>query len=214
VIARWMSHAARRPKLPSRNAGVQLTPAATTFVRLTGGCGVELRRRRTASCATPGKSLGTSAEAHGRFGRVLCPGKSCPGEANPRWVLRILSNRTARLFFESRSAPNRLSRTRLVYSPPESGRTCVPALARLGSKQSKGRDSCDSARPRQQLELVAWSLQGRPRPLCSRRPSGLRLPLDRLPPKVSTVLSIERNGDAITVFIPLVQQPFLNCFRD
>ena len=57
-----------------------------------------------------------------------------------------------------------------------------------------------------------WSLRKDARVLSEAEgPSGLRLPLNRLPPSVPRrALSIERNGDAIAIFIPpLLQKPFL-----
>ena len=57
-----------------------------------------------------------------------------------------------------------------------------------------------------------WSLPKDARVLSEAEgPSGLRLPLNRLPPSVPRrALSIERNGDAIAIFIPpLLQKPFL-----
>ena len=58
----------------------------------------------------------------------------------------------------------------------------------------------------------SWSIQKGARVLSEAEgPSGLRLPLNRLPPSVPRrALSIERNGDAIAIFIPpLLQKPFL-----
>ena len=57
-----------------------------------------------------------------------------------------------------------------------------------------------------------WSLPKDARVLSEAEgPSGLRLPLNRLPPSVPRrALSMERNGDAIAIFIPpLLQKPFL-----
>ena len=219
MIARWMSQAANRAEAAFRKRGVQLTlggeptfvpvnpegaewnydAVGPTKLRYAWKVAGNLQRRRMADSAV-----------------FFCPGKSYPGEVNPRWVLRILSNRDGTPLFRK---PERAESLR----PNAAGLLAAGIRAHLGVP-AHWLSFKDPSNPKAEILAIPldhdgskwssspWSLSKDARVLSAADgPSGLRLPLDRLPPKVPRrALSIERNGDAIAIFIPpLVQQPFL-----
>jgi uncharacterized protein (DUF2126 family) len=146
----------------------------------------------------------------------FCPGKSYPGEVNPRWVLRILANRDG---------------TPLLQLP-KLGATIKEGGVRLlaeGIRKGLGLPAhwlrfADPRDPRAEIlamlidyddggwHSAPWSLSKDLRVLVEAEgPSGLRLPLNRLPPSIPRrALCIEKKGEAVGLFVPpLLQKPFL-----
>jgi uncharacterized protein (DUF2126 family) len=146
----------------------------------------------------------------------FCPGKSYPGEVNPRWALRILANRDG---------------TPLLQLP-KPGATIKEGGVRLlaeGIRKRLGLPAhwlrfADPRDPRAEIlamlidyddsgwHSAPWSLSKDLRVLVEAEgPSGLRLPLNRLPPSIPRrALCIEKKGEAVGLFVPpLLQKPFL-----
>ncbi len=146
----------------------------------------------------------------------FCPGKSYPGEVNPRWIVRILASRDGTPLFRSpkQTEPLKQNAVRQLAEGIR-GRLGLPA---------RWLQFLDPTNPSAEILAMPidydddrwrsspWSLPKDARVLSEAEgPSGLRLPLNRLPPSVPRrALSMERNGDAIAIFIPpLLQKPFL-----
>jgi uncharacterized protein (DUF2126 family) len=146
----------------------------------------------------------------------FCPGKSYPGEVNPRWIVRILASRDGTPLFRlpKQTGPLKQNAVRQLAEGIR-GRLGLPA---------RWLQFLDPTNPSAEILAMPidydddrwrsspWSLPKDARVLSEAEgPSGLRLPLNRLPPSVPRrALSMERNGDAIAIFIPpLLQKPFL-----
>lgn len=146
------------------------------------------------------------------------PGKSYPGEVNPRWAIRILANRDGSGLFRphAKTAPTAASlaafRTAVakgldvpslwkLLPDPLDRKNRVWAIV-LGDK--KGRWSAHKW-PRGRLPLT--TAQG---------PAGLRLPLHTLAKSVPRrALSIEWNDDGLAIFLPpVLQEPFLQLLKE
>ncbi|HEY5792601.1 MAG TPA: transglutaminase family protein, partial [Chthoniobacterales bacterium] len=145
-----------------------------------------------------------------------CPGKSYPGEVNPRWVIKLLANRNGTPLYRS-PVRGRTPTTQtlqqfadgicktlgvpshwLALSDPQNPRTEVLAMP-LDHDKAIWR----SAR---------WPLEKKSRVLSEAEgPAGLRLPLNLLPPSLPRrALTVERTGNTIAIFFPpLLQKPFL-----
>ena len=219
MIARWMSHAARRAEAAFKKHGVQLTLGGEpTFVPVNPeGAEWNYDAVGPTKLRYAWKVAGNLQRRHMADSAVFfCPGKSYPGEVNPRWALRILSNRDGTPLFRK---PERAE----SLKPNAAGLFAAGIRAHLGVP-AHWLSFKDPSNPKAEILAIPldhdgsswnsspWSLSKDARVLSAADgPSGLRLPLDRLPPKVPRrALSIERNGDAIAIFIPpLVQQPFL-----
>jgi uncharacterized protein (DUF2126 family) len=219
MIARWMHQAAAHAEAIFRKHGVQLTLGGEpTYVPINPD-GAEW------SYAAVGPTkLGYAWKVaenllNGRLtgsASFFCPGKSYPGEVNPRWVVRILANRDGTPLF----------RLPAHTKPPAHDavwRLAEGICKRLGLPRHWLRFT-DGINPG--VEILAmpidysdsrwqssrWMLAKEVRVLSEAEgPSGLRLPLHRLPASVPRrALCIERNGDAIAIFIPpLFQKAFL-----
>lgn len=141
------------------------------------------------------------------------PGKSYPGELNPRWAIRLLANRDGSPIFRPRSnaAP--------AKSQLANFRKLVAAGLDAGAKWESLSDPLDPDNavwaflvddidgkwktfrwPAEKLELT--SAQG---------PAGLRLPLHVLPPEIPRrALTLELKGKRLSIFMPpLLQAPFV-----
>src|SRR6476619_7815587 len=96
MIARWMDQAASRAETIFAQHGVQLTLGGEpTYVPINPE-GPEW----TYAAVGPAKlayawKIADNLLRHQMVGSAafFCPGKSYPGEVNPRWVVRILANR-------------------------------------------------------------------------------------------------------------------------
>lgn len=146
----------------------------------------------------------------------FCPGKSYPGEVNPRWILRILANRDGTPLFRVQKQSEPLQQDAI-------SQLAEGIRERLGLRARWVR-FMDPTNPGAEILAMPidydddrwrssrWSLPKDARVLSEAEgPSGLRLPLNRLPPSVPRrALSIERDGDAVALFIPpLLQKPFI-----
>jgi uncharacterized protein (DUF2126 family) len=152
---------------------------------------------------------------------LYSPGKSYPGEVNPRWVVNVLANRDG---------------TRIVPLPLESRPTTRPTAETLDAFQTqlaaalkiptdgwvRARDPLDRRRPAAVLPLDhngkrwitdRWKMPNRRAGLTllpAEGPAGLRLPLNLLAPEaLRRALTIELRDDALHLFLPpLLQAPF------
>ena len=150
---------------------------------------------------------------------VFSPGKSYPGEVNPRWVVNVLANRDGRPFAPGVPAGSK---------PPSPARALdrlKTALAkRLRLPAANWMSARDPAHAKQHTAVLPldhsgkrwiserWKLPGRRQTLeliNADGPAGLRLPLDQLPPKaLRRALTLEAREDALHLFLPpLLQQP-------
>ncbi len=143
----------------------------------------------------------------------FCPGKSYPGEVNPRWALRIIANRDGSPVFQyseeaSTKHPSSLSGFRSGF---------CRALG-VGNHWVKFAEADKSRGEAWALPLDhdgedwvsgEWPIPERDRVLSAAEgPAGLRLPLHTIPePLAKRVLSIERKGTHIAIFVPPLLQP-------
>jgi uncharacterized protein (DUF2126 family) len=219
MIARWMDQAARRAEAIFRKHDVQLTLGGEpTYVPINPE-GPEWHyaavgpTKLAYAWKVAENLLGSRMAGSAPF---FCPGKSYPGEVNPRWVVRILANRDG---------------TPLFRRPEPSGQLKPDAAQRLagGICEALGiarhwLQFTDPGNPAAEILAMPidfddagwrssrWAIAKPFRVLSEAEgPTGLRLPLHRLPPSVPRrAISIERNGDAIAIFVPpLLQKPFL-----
>jgi len=145
------------------------------------------------------------------------PGKSYPGEVNPRWAIRILANRDGSALFrpQPKKAPSPASLAAFrsavangldvlplwkILPDPTDRRNRVWAIV-LGEKNGRW-----TAHKWPDKRLVLTTAQG---------PAGLRLPLHSLPKAAPRrALTIEWNEDGLALFLPPVfQSPFLHLLR-
>lgn len=141
------------------------------------------------------------------------PGKSYPGELNPRWAIRILANRDGSPIFRPRS------KTAPMKSSLEKFRRRIAAELGVASAWKSLPDPLDSRN-------LAWALlvdeqegvwnsfawPGEKLALTSAHgPAGLRLPLHVLPQETPRrALTMEWNGDRLAIFLPpVLQGPFV-----
>lgn len=142
------------------------------------------------------------------------PGKSYPGELNPRWAIRLIKNRNGRPVLRRRSkrkpdlvalaAFRRLVRGGLgvkhrwkrLRDSLHRGRRVWALLL----DESEGKWS-SSPWPAENLELTT-----------AEGPAGLRLPFHRLDPKIPRrALTMEWDGTVLSLFLPpVLQRPFLS----
>ena len=142
------------------------------------------------------------------------PGKSYPGELNPRWAIRILSNRDGSPIFRPRSkaAPTKSSLAhfqKLVAAGLEvdaKWKSFSDPLDHGNAAWALVIDEADGewksfAWPMEKLELTA--AQG---------PAGLRLPLHVLPLETPRrALTLEWKGNRLSIFLPpVLQVPFVS----
>jgi len=142
------------------------------------------------------------------------PGKSYPGEINPRWAIRILANRDGSPIFHPRSnaAPSKASL--------EVFRRHVAAELGVAARWKSLPDPLDRANRTWSLlidaidgkwESFAWPGK-EPLALTSAQgPAGLRLPLHVLPPEVpARALTLEWKDERLCIFMPpVLQAPFV-----
>ena len=161
------------------------------------------------------RKLATTLLRHHMKGGVdfFSPGKSYPGELNPRWAIRILANRDGSRIFRPRSnaAPTKSSLAvfrKLVAAGlgvdakwkllPDPLDPATQAWALLVDENDGRWESF--AWPREKLALT--SAQG---------PAGLRLPLHVLAPEIPRrALTLEWKGSRLSIFMPpVLQVPFV-----
>jgi uncharacterized protein (DUF2126 family) len=219
MIADWMDQAASRAEAIFEKHGVQLTLGGEpTFVPVNPE-GAEwnyaaVGPTKLGYAWKVAENLLQSRMAGSAV--FFCPGKTYPGEVNPRWILRILANRDGTPLFQlpKRTEPLKQGAVRLL----------ADGIRGFLGVSAHWLQFLDPSNPSAEILAMPidyddagwrssrWSLLKDARVLSEAEgPSGLRLPLNRLPPSVPRrALSIERNGDAIAIFIPpLLQKPFL-----
>ena len=143
----------------------------------------------------------------------FCPGKSYPGELNPRWAIRILANRDGTPIVRQRIG-SAATKTSLAQF-----RIGIARGLGTGKKWKRLPDPLD---PDSEVWAVlvdeedgqwkssAWP-SGRLQLTSAQGPAGLRLPLHVLPPQVpKRALTLELKGKHLAIFMPpLHQKPFV-----
>jgi uncharacterized protein (DUF2126 family) len=150
-----------------------------------------------------------------------CPGKSYPGEANPRWMLCLLWNRDGSPLVRALNGDGRRGKKRPAL-PAALAAMRRELLRRLKLARGwlRGRDPLDAKRLVWILPLdhdgrrfvsEEWGIGREIELLRVEGPAGLRLPLAALPASVSRrAMTIEARGDELEIFLPpLLQRPFL-----
>ena len=144
---------------------------------------------------------------------IFSPGKSYPGEGDPRWAIRILANRDGSPLVRPRSGspPTKTSLARIrKFVVSDLG--VENHWARLADPSDPGSESwallideCDG-----EWTSFPWP-SGAHKLSTARGPAGLRLPLHVLPPEIPRrALTLEWTGRRLAVFLPpLLQQPFV-----
>ncbi len=145
-----------------------------------------------------------------------CPGKSYPGEVNPRWALALVWNRDGSPLVPALAKPQGKT------SPKRVADFRVQLLKRLGLKTGwlRAIDPDDDDRGVWVLPLdhedgvfisEDWALGTELTLLRTDGPAGLRLPLHDLPPDARRrALTVEQGDDALHLFLPpLTQHGFL-----
>lgn len=162
------------------------------------------------------RKMATTLLRHDLKGGVdfFSPGKSYPGELNPRWAIRILANRDGSPIFRPRShaAPTRASL--------EVFRRQVATGLGVGSKWKSLPDPLDRTNLAWALLLdeqegkwksFAWPVE-KPALTSAQGPAGLRLPLHVLPPEIpGRALTVEWKDGRLYIFMPPIRQaPFVD----
>jgi uncharacterized protein (DUF2126 family) len=143
------------------------------------------------------------------------PGKSYPGEINPRWALRLLRRRDGKSLFDAPASHKRTA--------PRQCRAFLAGLLGRLAVAGSWIELADPLRPNGCAWVLpldfadgrwissTWRLNKPDRSLTAAEgPAGLRLPLHRLPQKVTRrALVVEILHGALCIFFPpLVQEPF------
>ena len=213
----WMLQVSRRCGNIFAKAGVEMTLGGEpTFVPVKP-VGAEW----THSAVGPTKlwhaqKLATYLLRHHLQGGVdfFSPGKSYPGELNPRWAIRILANRDGSPIFRprSRAAPTKSSLANF--------RKLVAAGLGVAAKWKPFSDPLDPGNSAWALlvdgvdggwKSFAWPTETLA--LASAHgPAGLRLPLHVLPPDIPRrALALEWKGGRLSIFMPpVLQAPFVS----
>jgi len=141
------------------------------------------------------------------------PGKSYPGEVNPRWAIRVLANRDGSPVFGRRARGNPTVRSLGAF------RDFVVRELKLAAGWSQMRDS---RQPRKRVWALLLDQAGgkwkafqwpadRLELTAAEGPAGLRLPFQILKSTIPRrALTIEWTGKRLAIFMPpFLQQPFL-----
>ena len=153
---------------------------------------------------------------------IYSPGKSYPGELNPRWAINLLWNSDGSVF-----APALAKAARATRVPEEISIAIFTEELLRGLKLPAGwlhaTDPLEPERIVRVLPLdhdgkrfasVHWAIGDRIELLRADGPAGLRLPLDSLPGDVSRrALTIEVKDGQLHIFLPPLLQPaFIRLF--
>ncbi len=153
---------------------------------------------------------------------VFSPGKSYPGETNPRWVVNLLANRDGSPIAQRAEAPRKTG-----ASQRDARKAFTALLADLAADLGFAPDAwTDAVDPQDSKSLVAvlpldhdgekwiterWKLPSRRKNLLlinAEGPAGLRLPLDQLPLEaLRRALTVELRDGTQRVFLPPLLQP-------
>jgi len=146
------------------------------------------------------------------------PGKSYPGEVNPRWAIRLLANRDGTPIFRSRprTAPTAASLRRFRQAVAD-GLKVLPRWAPLKDPRDKSNRAWALLLDEEEGEWTSYSWPDKPLSLTEAPGSaGLRLPLHLLEEGVPRrALTVEWQGDHVGIFLPPFQQgPFLRMLKE
>jgi uncharacterized protein (DUF2126 family) len=143
-----------------------------------------------------------------------CPGKSYPGEINPRWTITLLWNRDGSPLVPGLTQPGK-------DAPSAKGANAFrrDLTRRLGAK-ARWLRAVDPYTPRRwawvlpldhengQFVSVDWQLGSKLELLRTDGPAGLRLPLALVPPGVCRrALTVELRDGVLHIFLPPLLQP-------
>ena len=151
------------------------------------------------------------------------PGKSYPGEGNPRWALNLVWNRDGKALVPSLAEP--LPKKAASVKGIETFKSTLLHSLKIKAAWLRAADPLTPRRPAWVLPLdhdgkkfrsADWSLGKKITLLQTEGPAGLRLPLNLLPDDISKrALTIEVRDDQFHVFLPpLLQKPFLILLND
>ena len=160
------------------------------------------------------KLAGTLLRHHLKGGvDFFSPGKSYPGELDPRWAIRILANRDGSPIFRPRSKAAPTESSLAIF------RRIVAAGLDADAKWKRFSDPLDPGNSAWALLVDecegGWKTGGWPPGklglTSARGPAGLRLPLHLLPPDIPRrALTLEWKGNRLSIFMPpLLQAPFV-----
>lgn len=146
---------------------------------------------------------------------IYSPGKTYPGEMNPRWAIHLLWRRNGMPLWPGSKSSRPMSRAAI-----ELFKKRLLGGLRVKARWLRGIDPLDKSRPVWILPLdhdgrrfvsQDWALGGRVELLRAEGAAGLRLPLDSLPAEASRrALTFEVREEDMHVFVPpLLQTAFL-----
>ena len=143
----------------------------------------------------------------------FCPGKSYPGEVNPRWAIRLIVNRDGSSIFRPRAKAIPTGKSIAAFrrilldklSLPDDWQLLRDPLARTSRVWALVLDEAEGL-----WKSFAWP-KGPHRLSSAEGPAGLRLPLHVLPARAPRrALTLEWHADRIAIFMPpVLQAPFL-----
>jgi uncharacterized protein (DUF2126 family) len=154
---------------------------------------------------------------------IYSPGKSYPGEVNPRWAINLIWNRDGSPFVPALDEPV----TGAASPNTETVAKFTALLLRSLRLKSGWLDAIDPADPERIVRVLPldhdgrhfrtedWTLGPKIELLRTDGPAGLRLPLQLLPASVNRrALTVEVLHGALHIFLPpLLQAGFLNLFQ-
>lgn len=146
------------------------------------------------------------------------PGKSYPGEVNPRWAIRVLANRDGSPIFRprARTAPTAasLARFRKVLA---AGLGVDPLWRPLADPRDKSSRTWALVLDETDGRWMAYAWPEAPLVLTAAPgPAGLRLPLHTLAEGIpQRALTVEWQDDRLAIFLPpVLQSPFLHLLAE
>lgn len=146
----------------------------------------------------------------------FCPGKSYPGEPNPRWVIKLLSNRDGTPLFHLPAKGKPLTTATLqTFADHLSKELGIPSQwVKFADPTNAGAEVLATPLDHENGSWRSgrWPLEKGARKLFEvEGPAGLRLPLHTIPQELARrALTIDHSGTTISVFFPpLLQTAFL-----
>jgi len=144
----------------------------------------------------------------------FCPGKSYPGEVNPRWALKILTNRDGTPLFILPKQGKSLASLKVLGTAISKYLGVKPHWQNFTDPRNPESETLSALLDYTEGHWVseAWPIGKKERSLTKAEgPAGLRLPLHLLPQNIARrALTLEWQGDAAAIFFPpLLQKPFL-----
>ncbi|MES2568514.1 MAG: transglutaminase family protein [Verrucomicrobiota bacterium] len=154
------------------------------------------------------------AQALPHAAMIYSPGKTYPGEINPRWTINMVwRNDGEPLFSSSAFTPEPLAEPVI-----EKFKSALLRALKLRKKWLHASDPLDPERLQtwvlpldhdgERFTSANWRLEEPIRLLMAEGPVGLRLPLSQLPPEVSRrALTLEIREERLHLFVPPLLQP-------